>query len=139
MTARYLYDTNIVSELARPKPNAGVVEFTSTISDVMVSSILFHELAFGLEMAPVDQKPRLTIFIQAIRERFEDRAIAIDVPIADTAARLRAFAKRQGRVLTVADALIAGTAMVHDAVLVTRNVKDFDSLSVALFNPFSHN
>jgi predicted nucleic acid-binding protein len=139
MTARYLYDTNIVSELARPNPNAGVVKFTSTISDVMVSSILFHELTFGLETAPVDLKPRLTMFIQAIRGRFEDRAIAIDVPIADTAARLRAFAKRQGRVLTVADSLIAGTAMVHDAVVVTRNVKDFDSLSVALFNPFSEN
>jgi toxin FitB len=40
-------------------------------------------------------------------------------------------------VLTVADSLIAGTAMAYDATLVTRNVKDFDNLSVALFNPFS--
>jgi len=39
--------------------------------------------------------------------------------------------------LTVADSLVAGTAMVHDATLVTRNTKDFDKLSIALFNPFS--
>lgn len=133
---RYLFDTNVVSELARSKPDVGVVEFVSTVADVMVSSILFHELTYGLETAPEEQKPRLTIFLQAIRDRFENRAIAVDVPIADTAARLRAFAKREGRVLTVADSLIAGTAMVHDATLVTRNVKDFDGLSIAFFNPF---
>lgn len=136
MTMRYLFDTNVVSELARSKPDVGVVEFVSTVADVMVSSILFHELTYGLETAPEEQKPRLTIFLQAIRDRFENRAIAVDVPIADTAARLRAFAKREGRVLTVADSLIAGTAMVHDATLVTRNVKDFDGLSIAFFNPF---
>lgn len=137
MAPRYLFDTNIVSELARPSPNASVLEFVSTAPEVMVSSILFHELTFGLECAPETQKRRLTIFVQEIRDRFADRAIAIDVPIAETAARLRAFSKRQGRVLTVADSLIAGTAMVHDATLVTRNIKDFDNLNIALFNPFS--
>lgn len=137
MTMRYLFDTNVVSELARSKPDVGVVEFVSTIANVMVSSISFHELTFGVETAPEDQKSRLTIFLQAIRDRFENRAIAVDVPIADTAARLRAFAKRQGRVLTVADSLIAGTAMVHDATLVTGNVNDFDGLSIAFFNPFA--
>ena len=137
MTARYLLDTNIVSELARPAPNAGVLQFVAGIPEIMVSVILFHELTFGLATAPAKQQGRLTLFIQAIRGRFGDRAIAIDVSIAETAARLRAFAKEQGRALSVADSLIAATAVVHDATLVTRNVKDFDNLSVALFNPFS--
>jgi predicted nucleic acid-binding protein len=137
MRAPYLFDTNVVSELARPNPNVGVLEFIASVPDIMVSSILFHELTFGLEVAPEDQKSRLISFVQAMRDRFGDRAIVIDVPIAETAARLRAFSKRQGRVLTVADSLIAGTAMVHDATLVTRNVKDFENLSVALFNPFT--
>jgi toxin FitB len=137
MAASYLFDTNVISELARPNPNAGVLEFVATVPEVTVSSILFHELTFGLESAPENQKNRLIIFVQAIRDRFADRAIAIDVPIAETAGRLRAFSRRQGRVLTVADSLIAGTAMVRDATLVTRNVKDFDNLSIALFNPFS--
>jgi toxin FitB len=65
---------------------------------------------------------------------FADRAIAIDVPIAETAGPPGFL---EAAVLTVADSLIAGTAMAYDATLVTRNVKDFDNLSVALFNPFS--
>lgn len=137
MSAPFLFDTNIVSELARAKPNPGVLDFVATVSDVMVSSILFHELTFGVEVAPQERKHNLILFLQAIRDRFASRAIPIDVAIAETAARLRAFAKKQGRVLTVADSLIAGTAMVHDATLVTRNTKDFENLSVALFNPFS--
>jgi predicted nucleic acid-binding protein len=64
MTARYLFDANIVAELARPRPDASVVKFASTISDVMVSSILFYELTFGLEAEPAEQKTRLTIFVQ---------------------------------------------------------------------------
>ncbi|HTV32423.1 MAG TPA: type II toxin-antitoxin system VapC family toxin [Methylocella sp.] len=137
MSAFFLFDTNIISELARAKPNPGVLDFVATVSDVMISSILFHELTFGVEVAPPERKHSLILFLQAIRDRFASRAIAIDVPIAETAARLRAFAKKQGRRLTLADSLVAGTAMVHDATLVTRNTKDFDKLSIALFNPFS--
>ncbi len=137
MSAPFLFDTNIVSELARTKPNPGVLDFVATVSDVMVTSIMFHELTFGVEVAPQERKHNLILFLQAIRDRFASRAIPIDVAIAETAARLRAFAKKQGRVLTVADSLIAGTAMVHDATLVTRNTKVFENLSVALFNPFS--
>ena len=137
MTARFLFDTNVISELARPKPHPGVVGFVATVSEVMVSSILFHELTFGLETAPPGQLRRLGAFIRAIRDRFEDRAVPIDVPIADAAARIRALAKRQGRTMTVADSLIAGTAIIHDATLVTRNIKDFDGLTLSLVNPFA--
>jgi predicted nucleic acid-binding protein len=138
MTTRYLFDTNIVSELARPKPDCGVVTFTSSVPDILVSAILFHELTFGLEIAPDSQRPRLDLFVRAIRERFGERAIPVDVPVAETAARLRAAEKRNGRILTVADSIIAGTAMLHDATLVTRNVKDFDGLGIALLDPFAN-
>lgn len=48
----------------------------------------------------------------------------------------RASEMQQGQILTVADALIAATASVHGAVLVTRNIKDFQNLGVPLVNPF---
>lgn len=137
MEARYLIDTNVVSELARKRPDPGVVAFIQEQHSLLVSSILFHELAFGLETANADQKMRLTAFVTAMRDRFGDRAVAVDVPIAETAGRLRAYAKGQGRVLTVADALIAASAMVKGVTLATRNVKDFDGLSVPLLNPFT--
>lgn len=137
MDAPCLIDTNIVSELARKTPDAGVVGFIASRPKLLVSTILFHELAFGLESAGLEQKARLTLFLTAMRERFGNHAIPIDLPIAETAGRLRAFEKARGRILTVADALIAGTAMVRGAVLVTRNVKDFETLGLPVINPFS--
>ncbi|MGD0634831.1 MAG: type II toxin-antitoxin system VapC family toxin [Beijerinckiaceae bacterium] len=137
MDPAHLIDTNIVSELARKNPNAGVMAFIGSQPRLLVSSILFHELTFGLENANPDQKVRLTMFIAAMRERFGAKALPVDVSVAETAGRLRAFEKKQGRVLTVADALIAATAVVKGAVLVTRNTKDFESLGLPLLNPFS--
>lgn len=102
-----------------------------------VSTILFHELACGLETADLKQKPRLTIFVAALRERFGKSAIPVDLEIAETAGRLRAFEKANGRILTVADSLMAATAVVRDLTLATRNVKDFETLGLKLINPFS--
>lgn len=52
-------------------------------------------------------------------------------------AKIRVLAKSQGRVIHLADALIAGSANVNDLVVATRNVKDFDGLEVEVFNPFT--
>ena len=49
---------------------------------------------------------------------------------------MRADAKRRGRVLVIADALIAATGLVHGLTLATRNMKDFADLGVSLFDPF---
>ncbi len=132
----FLLDTNIVSELARTRPDPGVLTFLHDQPKLQVSTILFHELIYGLESASLEQKPRLTIFIAGLRERFGKSAIPIDLHIAETAGRLRAFEKINGRVLTLADSLIAATAVVRDLGLATRNIKDFETLGLKLFNPF---
>lgn len=137
METPYLLDTNIVSELARKSPDSAVVTFVAEQPRIHVSTVLFHELTYGLETASPAQKPRLAIFVAGLRERFGKSAIPVDLEIAETAGRLRAFEKANGRVLTVADALMAATAVVRDLSLVTRNVKDFETLGVKLMNPFS--
>lgn len=137
MTDLFLIDTNVVSELTKRSPNAGVVAFMSGRSNLLVSTILFHELAYGIELAGLEQRIRLSNFLTAVRERFGSTAVAVDVPVAETAGRLRAFARARGRVMTVADSLMAASAIVRGATLVTRNVKDFETAEVALFDPFA--
>jgi predicted nucleic acid-binding protein len=131
-----LIDTNVISELARKTPDRGVVDFVASQPKLLVSTILFHELAFGVESAGLEHRARLMAFVTAMRDRFGRHAIPVDLAIAETAGRLRALEKAQGRILTVFDALIAGTAMTKGAVLVTRNTKDFKELGVPLVNPF---
>ncbi len=99
--------------------------------------MLFHELSFSFETANLEQRLRLTSLLAAIRDRFGQKAIPVDLGIVETAGRLRAFAKNQGRVLTVSDSLIAATALAKGAPLVTRNVKDFEGLDIPLRDPFS--
>lgn len=138
MTDAALFDTNIISELARRQPNARVVDFVESTPRVLVSVILFHELNYGFEIAASDQKLRLTAFLAAVRDRFGPQAIPVDVKIAETAGSLRALSKQQGRVLTVSDSLIAATALAKAVPLATRNVRDFEGLNVPLIDPFSH-
>ena len=137
MEAAHLIDTNIVSELARKRPDPGVVAFIEGRPRLAVSVILFLELAYGIDVAPDGQKGRLTAFLEAMRTRFGERAIAIDGRIDEAAGRQRAQARRTGRMLTVADSLIAATALVTGTTLVTRNIKDFEELGLPLLNPFS--
>jgi predicted nucleic acid-binding protein len=132
-----LFDTNVISELARQRPDARVLAFVEATPRVLVSVILFHELSYGFESANREQKLRLAAFLAAMRDRFGPRAIPVDVGIAETAGRLRALSKGQGRVLTVSDSLIAATALAKAVPLATRNVKDFQGINVPLIDPFS--
>ena len=66
----------------------------------------------------------------------DDRILPVRRREAAQAALLRAQSRRLGRVLHLADALIAGTANVHGLTVATRNVGDFDCLDVAVINPW---
>lgn len=133
---RYIVDTNIISELARKSPDAHVVRFIAATPRLFVSVIAFHELGFGLRAAQEAQKSDLMTFLDKMRERFGHAAIPVDLPIAEMAGRLRGLEKSRGRILTVADSLMAATAVMKDACLVTRHIKDFETLDVMLRNPF---
>jgi toxin FitB len=133
---RFVLDTNVVSEPARKAPNQGVLNFLAVTPELFVSVIVFHELAFGLEAAPRDKKARLAGFLERVLSSFGATAVPVDMSIAETAGRLRGFAKTNGRMLTISDSLMAATAVVKNAELVTRNTKDFQGLDIPLVNPF---
>lgn len=134
---RYILDTNVVSELARSVPSPQVVAFLEREADLWMSTILFHELAYGLErVSDAPRKSKLLAFIDATKKRFEDRILVVDMIVAEEAGRLRAFAAAGGRTLVPLDSLMAATAMVHDATLATRNTKDFRDLGVDIVDPW---
>lgn len=134
---KYILDTNVVSELARPAPSPQVIAFLQREADLWMSTILFHELAYGLErVRDAARKPKLLAFIDAMKARFENRTLVVDMAVAETAGRLRAFAATRGRTLAPLDSLMAATAIAHDATLATRNTKDFLDLGIDVIDPW---
>lgn len=136
----YLLDTNVVSELRKSerKADPGVRAWVAArvTSDLYLSVITVLEVQVGIErLARHDrgQAGRLQTWLDAeLLDAFGRRILAVDVSVARCAARLHVPDPRPER-----DALIAATAAVHGLTVVTRNVKDFDSLDVAVINPWS--
>ena len=75
-------------------------------------------------------------FIDGMRGQFRHRIFAVDLEVGETAGRLRAHAASKGRSLHPLDSLIAATASVHKATLVTRNTKDFEALDIRILDPW---
>lgn len=133
----YLIDTNVVSELTKASPDSGVVAFLSEQDDLWLSSVVLHELEFGLRSLPQGRRrDDLQQVLSDFIAEFDDRILPLERIEAEWAARLRAEACHSGRVLHLGDALIAGTARAHGLSIATRNVKDFDGLDVNVANPW---
>jgi hypothetical protein len=131
----YLLDTNVISELRRARPHGGVIAWLRSVDHrvLRVSAVSLGEIQAGIELTR-DQDPGRAAEI----ERWADEvARAYEVLPMDTMI-YRVWAKlMHGKSDTLADdARIAATAIVHGLTIVTRNVRDFQSFSVPMFNPF---
>ena len=133
----FLLDTNVVSELVKPAPEPSVIAFLTSQTDLWLSTIVLHELDFGLNLLPRGRRrDRLSSVLSTFLSEYSDQIIPVDRREAEQAAAMRAQARRLGRVLYLADALIAGMAKAHDLSLATRNVMDFNDLGVEVTNPW---
>lgn len=135
----YLVDTNVLSELRRTKPDVSVLAWFARRPPacLYLSVLTLGEIRKGIELLS-DRKRQLALrdWLDAdIPAFFTGRILAIDGPTADRWGRLVAGA---GRPVAAVDSLLAATALNHDLILVTRNVKDFVDLSVATINPWAH-
>lgn len=132
----YLADTNTVSELMRPCPDSGVLQWMQRLErddmPLVVSAITVDEIIFGLHWRPHAEKMRwFDHFLM------RGTVLPVNTDVARRAGELRAQFGRQGLVRSQADMLIAATAQVHALTLVTRNVRDFEGCGIAVLNPFS--
>ena len=133
----FLLDTNVVSELTKNRPHAPIVAFLTVTADLWLSAIVTHELELGIRLLPPGtRRDRLHLAVRDLLAGYDSRTLPVDSEVSRHAARLRARARRLGRTLHLGDALTAGTAVAHDLILVTRNIRDFAELDVELANPW---
>ncbi|TXT37996.1 MAG: PilT protein domain-containing protein [Comamonadaceae bacterium] len=130
-----LVDTNVLSELMRQQPNAGVLLWLQgrqrVTTRIKISAITVDEIMLGLAWSP---SVRLQRWFDAFLQSNEVLPITID--IARRAGELSARLKAQGQTRAQADRLIAATAQIYDLTVVTRNVNDFAGCGVGVLNPF---
>jgi predicted nucleic acid-binding protein len=128
----YLCDTNIISELARPRPNPGVVAWAEMVVPINLSIITVEEIFYGLAWQP---HPRIRAWFEVFLDT-HCTLLPVTVHIAKHGGQLRGELQARGKVRTQADMLIAATAHLHQLTLVTRNVSDFEDCAIPLLNPF---
>jgi predicted nucleic acid-binding protein len=128
----YLVDTNVLSELARPKPNPNVVTWAAALDAMSISAVSLEEIFYGLAATP---SPRIVAWFETFVAR-RCRVLDVTAAIARQAGQMRGALRGRGRQRTQADMLIAATAAQHGATLATRNVRDFEGCGVIVFNPF---
>ena len=133
----FLLDTNVLSELTREAPHPGVIAFLAEQEDLWLPSLVVHELEYGVQLLPQGRRrDHLQALLTNIISTYADRILALDRPAAESAARLRAQARRMGRPLDLGDALIAGIAQSNVLTIASRNVRDFDFVDVTVISPW---
>lgn len=127
-----LCDTNVIGELTRREPNAGVLAWAKDQRKIAISVVTLDEILYGLAWKPI---PR----IMAWADRFLDRyceILPVTIRVGKVSGHLRGRLQAEGDTRAQADMLIAATAKVNGLTLVTRNVRHFGRCGVSILNPF---
>jgi len=132
----YLLDTNVISELRRPRPHGAVVAWLRTLDDraLFVSAVSLGEIQAGIEMTR-EQDPAKAAEI----EQWADRIAGLWNVLPMDAAAFRIWARLMHRRsdALMEDAMIAATALAHGLQVATRNLRDFKEFDVPVFNPYA--
>lgn len=132
----WLFDTVALSEAAKPRANPGFVAWLDRLPthDIHTSVLCIGEIRRGVEMlSPSPKRESLTRWLEEdLVAWLGPRVLPVDAQTAQEWGRLGA----RGRVSPI-DALIGATAVQADLTVVTRNVRDFDGLGVAIINPWT--
>jgi toxin FitB len=133
-----ILDTNVVSELLRPRPSLVVARWVDAQARPFITAITIQESFYGIELLTSELRGReLTARLEVILDSvFHARILPYSAIAARHTAVVIAHRRRLGRPISTADAQIAGIALEHRATLVTRNTRDFVGMRLDLANPW---
>jgi predicted nucleic acid-binding protein len=131
----YLLDTNIISELRRPKPHGGILEWYKNITeqDLFISAVSIGEIQTGIELTRTQDKKKAETLEQWLQSISNIHNV---LPMTGSTFRLWAKLMHSQTNTVREDAMIAATAIEKDLIVVTRNTKDFKRFKLQLLNPF---
>ncbi len=133
----YLLDTNVVSELRKPRPHGAVVAWLRDVvdADLHLSAVTIGELQAGIEITR-DRDPDKAAEIEAWLDRVAETYNVLPMDARSFRRWARLMHRRSEQLIE--DAMIAAAADVHNLIVVTRNVRDFEQFGVRTINPFLH-
>jgi toxin FitB len=136
----FLLDTNVVSELIKPKPEPKVQRWIDSADEGLLhlSVLTLGEIRKGIAVLPSHSRRASleTWLSNDLMLRFAGRILPIEEEVADRWGRIAAIALTFGSPLPVIDGLLAATALHFNLTLVTRNTKDVAATGVAIFSPW---
>lgn len=133
----FLLDTNIVSEIRKKSPDAGVLAWFDSVaaSELFLSVLVIGEIRQGVDRLARRDHSRaaaLEQWLKQLQHAYSDRIVPVTAEIAEAWGRLNVPDPRPA-----VDGLLAATALVHGWTLVTRNTGDIASTGARLLNPFT--
>jgi len=136
----WLLDTNILSELRRPKPERKVLAFITAqpLELLYVSSVTFAEIRFGIELlTDASRRAELNDWLaHKVRPMFEQRVLAITEDIMFKWRLLVEDGRKVGHTFSQPDLIIAATTLHHGLTVVSRDVSDYQKAHAPVFNPW---
>ena len=136
----WLLDTNVISELRRPRPSARVRSFIASqrLEDLFVSTVTFAEIRFGIE-AVGDSIRRSELndwLLHRVRPMFDQRVLEVSEDVMFKWRLLVEEGRKVGHTFSQPDLIIAATALQHGLTVVTRDTADYKLARVPLLNPW---
>jgi predicted nucleic acid-binding protein len=136
----FLLDTNVLSELRRPRPDANVVAFIATqpLDDLFVSIVTLAEIRFGIELvADISRRTELNDWLNhKVRPMFDQRILPVSENIMFKWRLLVEEGRKSGHTFSQPDLIIAATALEHGLTVVSRDTGDYEKSGAAVLDPW---
>lgn len=136
----WLLDTNVLSELRRPRPERKVLAFIASqpLELLYVSTVTLAEIRFGIELVPdpVRRSDLLNWLNHKVRPMFERRTLEVSEDVMFKWRLMVEEGRKNGHTYSQPDLIIAATGQHHGLTIVSRDTSEYSASRVPVFNPW---